>query len=308
MRAFMPVPLLWLFSCAALAATYPLPPQGDELVGELQYVQSHAEETLLDIARRFDLGYNEITAANPKVDPWLPGEGTRILLPTRFVLPPRPWHGMVVNIPEMRLYYFPAPQRGGTPTVITYPIGIGREGRATPLGDFRVVMKIAKPNWTMPRYVYDELLAEGIHKPRLVPPGPDNPLGDYAMMLSADGIFMHGTNKPFSIGMRVSLGCLRLYPEDIDQLVRRVPKGTEVRIVDQPYKWGRENGVLFLEAHAPIARDGAKQGGNMTPVVAGVVENVDGRLSPAQWDFIMALAGRHSGVPVAITRNRVSRR
>lgn len=308
MREFILFALLFSFAADVIAANYPLPSAGNQLVGEIQYITARADDTLLDIARHFNLGYNEITAANPLVDPWLPGDGTRILVPTRFVLPPPPWEGMVVNIPEMRLYYFPQPQNGEAPQVITHPIGIGREGRATPVGDFQIMMKIEKPNWTMPVDVHAELLAEGIQTARVVQPGPDNPLGDYAMMLNTDGIFIHGTNKPFSIGMRVSLGCLRLYPEDINQLVRLVPKGTAVHIVDQPYKVGRENGVLFLEAHAPVPNDAAEEGANMTPVVAGVVENMVGRLTAQQWDFIMALAGRHTGVPIAITRRETASR
>lgn len=304
-RGFILLFVLFFLSPEVFAASYPLPSPGNELVGEIQYVNAHEDETLLDIARRYNLGYNEITAANPQVDPWLPGEDTRILLPTRFVLPQKPWEGVVVNIPEMRLYYFPPPHRGETPMVITHPIGIGREGRSTPVGDFQIMMKIKNPNWTMPQDVHADLLAEGIKKARVVPPGPNNPLGDYAMMLNADGIFIHGTNKPYSIGMRVSLGCLRLYPEDINQLAKLVPKGTAVHIIDQPYKLGKENGVLFVEAHVPVPQDGEAGGINLTPVVAGVVESMVGGLSSAQWDYIMALVGRHTGVPIPITRRLV---
>jgi L,D-transpeptidase ErfK/SrfK len=290
---------------AARAASYPLPSAGNQLVGEIQYVKSRADDTLLDIARRYDLGYNEITAANPQVDPWLPGEGTDILLPTRFILPQAPRQGLVVNLAEMRLYYFPAPQKGETPRVITHPLGIGSQGRSTPVGDFRIMMKIEHPSWTIPENIYAERLAEGIQTPRVLPPGPDNPLGEYAMMLNGDGLFIHGTNKPYGIGMRVSHGCLRLYPEDIRTLVHQVPKGTAVHIVDQPYKFGKENGEVYLEAHQPVAADGQKGSRDMTAVVAGVVKTLGGRLSDAQWDHIMRLAGRHTGVPTVITRTRV---
>jgi L,D-transpeptidase ErfK/SrfK len=313
-RDFILFSLLFFLSAEVSAASYPLPPAGNQLVGEVHYVETQADETLLDIARRFDIGYNEITSANPHVDPWLPEVGTRVLVPTRFVLPQTPWRDIVVNLAEMRLYYFPPPRKGETPTVITHPIGIGREGGATPVGDFQIVMKIERPNWTMPEAVYNELLSQGIETPRLIPSGPDNPLGEYAMKLNADGLFIHGTNKPFSIGMRVTLGCLRLYPEDINEFVHRVPKGMAVHIVDQPYKVGTENGVVFIEAHAPIEHDDKEKSVNMTPVVAGVVagmvasvvENKMGRLSPAQWDYIVALAGRHTGVPTAISRRAVA--
>ena len=309
-RIFILLSFICSLSAEVSAESFPLPSAGNQLVGEIQYVESLAGETLLDIARRFDLGYNEITAANPHVDPWLPDEGTRILVPTRFVLPQTPWRDVVVNLSEMRMYYFPAPRNGEAPSVITHPIGIGREGGATPVGDFQIVMKIDHPNWTMPEAVYNELLSNGIETPRLIPSGPDNPLGEYAMKLNADGLFIHGTNKPYSIGMRVTLGCLRLYPEDINQLIHQIPKGMAVHIVDQPYKVGKENGVLFIEAHAPIEHDAPNAGGGMTPevagVVAGVVESNVGRLSPAQWEYIVALAGRHTGVPTAISRRIVS--
>lgn len=313
-RVFILLPFICFLCTEGLAASYPLPRAGNQLVGEIQYVEIHADETLLDVARRFDIGYNEITAANPGVDPWLPEAGARLLVPTRFVLPQTPWRDIVVNLAEMRLYYFPEPRKGEAPTVITHPIGIGREGGATPVGDFQIVMKIERPNWTMPEAVYSELLSHGIETPRVIPPGPDNPLGEYAMMLNADGLFIHGTNKPYSIGMRVTLGCLRLYPEDINEFVHLVPKGTAVHIVDQPYKVGTENGVVFIEAHVPIEHDGKEKSVNMTPVVAGVVESAVvsavekkvGKLSPAQWDYIMALAGRHTGVPTTISRRAVA--
>lgn len=295
-------------SSFALAGDYPFPTAGNHLFGEVQYVEVQADDTLLDIARRHDLGYNEITAANLGVDPWLPEQGARIVVPTRFILPPPPWVGIVVNLAEMRLYYFPEPKKGKGRRVITHPLGIGREGWSTPVGDYQIMMKIEQPSWTMPDSAYAEALANGIQKPRrLIPPGPDNPLGEYAMKLDNDGLFIHGTNKPFSIGMRVSYGCLRLYPEDIQSLVMQVPKGTPVRIVDQPYKFGTDNDVIYLEAHAPIKRQGQAGSINLTPLVSGLVD-VGGRLSAAEWNQVMALAERHTGIPIAVTKTKTNAR
>ena len=284
------------------AAEYPLPKEGNNLVGEIQFVEAQSEDTLLDIARHYDLGFNEIAAANPDIDPWLPQQGARVLLPTRFVLPSPPWKGIVVNLSEMRLYYFPEPKTGEPKRVITHPIGIGRQSWSTPVGDYQILMKIENPNWTMPDVVYKEALANGYQPRRLVPPGPKNPLGEFAMMLDADGLFIHGTNKPFSIGMRVSYGCLRLYPEDISHLIPMVPNGTRVRIEEEPYKFGRENGVLFLEAHVPLKQSMKKAGLNLTPVVSGVVKAKAGRLAAYQWDQIIALASSHNGMPVPIAQ------
>jgi len=283
------------------AGSYPLPGNGDSLVGGVQSVELQAGETLFDIARRFDLGFNEITAANPDVDPWLPVQGERIVLPTWYVLPPRPWEGIVVNLTEMRLYYFPKSANGKVEKVITHPLGIGRNIGPTPVGHFKVLMKLEHPSWTMPDSAYAEALANGVQSPRrLVPPGPDNPLGEYAMMLNDDGLFMHGTNTPYSIGMRVSRGCLRLYPEDIQTLAASVPRGTAVRIVEQAYKFGKQNGVLFMEAHGLQRQENLSRGLNLTPVVAGMIKAGVGRLSTSQWEQLMALARRHTGIPVAI--------
>jgi L,D-transpeptidase ErfK/SrfK len=212
-------------------------------------VRAKAEDTLLDIGRRFDVGYEEIVAANPGVDPWLPGEGTRVTVPTRFVLPPGPRIGMVINTAEMRLYFYPAP---GTPwerrRVVTHPVGVGKVGLETPRGAFKVRDKVEGPSWTVPAELAAKFRAEGLAFEPVMPPGPDNPLGDYALILDKPGYSIHGTNRPWAVGMRVSHGCVRLYPEDISTLFRRVPQGTPVRIVHLPYKVGRQKGVWYLEA------------------------------------------------------------
>jgi L,D-transpeptidase ErfK/SrfK len=234
---------------AALALDLPLPPDGEAVVGRIRRVRATEADTLLDIARRFDLGYEEIVAANPGVDPWLPGAGTRVAVPTRFVLPPGPRIGMVINTAEMRLYFYPAPD---TPwerrRVVTHPVGVGRVGLETPRGEFTVKDKVEGPSWTVPPELAAQFTAEGLAFEPVMPPGPDNPLGDYALILDKPGYAIHGTNHPWMIGMRVSHGCVRLYPEDISALFRRVPQGTPVRIVSLPYKVGRQDGVWYLEA------------------------------------------------------------
>jgi L,D-transpeptidase ErfK/SrfK len=281
------------------AGSYPLPADGDTVVGEIQYTWVNSHETLLDIARQYDLGFNEITAANPGIDPWLPKKGTRILLPTRYVLPAAPHKGIVVNLAEMRLYYFPKATNGEAKQVITHPVSIGQKGWATPVGEFVINLKIENPNWTMPLAVYRERVEEGYKGRRLVPAGPDNPLGQYAMQLNADNIYIHGTNKPYGIGMRVSRGCIRLYPEDIKTLIRQVPDGTPVHIVEQPYKFGHKQSVVYLEAHQPIS-DGKKNGVDLTPIIAGVIKTGVGKLPTNEWQHIVSLAEKHTGVPVPL--------
>ena len=295
--------LLLVASCLpgeVRALTFPLPQGGNTLVGRIQYVTSREEDTLLDIARRYDVGYNEMLAANPGVDPWLPGEGTRVRVPTRFILPPRPWQGIIVNLVEMRLYYFPEHGPAEPGTVVTYPIGIGREGWSTPVGEFSLVDKIEKPSWTAPLSIVEEMATEGVSVRRIIPPGPDNPLGEFALMLSEPGYFLHGTNRPFSIGMRVSHGCLRLYPEDIEELFAQVPRKAPVRIINESYKVGVEDGVLYLEAHVPLSEQRNQQGVNLTPVVKQLVEVTSQALQPADWDRIAKVIDRHSGVPAPI--------
>lgn len=289
------------------AAIYSLPDEGDYLVGNIQYIYPQSGDTLFDIARQYDLGLNEILAANPGIKPRLLNKKTRIILPTRFILPDAPWEGVIVNLAEMRLYYFPPAKPGEDKKVITHPIGIGRQGRSTPLGEYNILMKIENPNWTMPEAVHTDLLSKGIKKERVVPPGPDNPLGEFAMMLNNKGLFMHGTNNPSSIGMRVSSGCLRLYPEDILNLVNAVPKGAAVRIVEQPYKLGIENGVLFLETHGKAVKNKAHSKISLSLLDSEVITINSIKFSATEWEKLKALSEDRRGIPIPVkgTNNNI---
>jgi len=228
---------------------FPFDPRSDGVVGALQETTARAEDTLADLARRFNLGYDEIVRANPGVDPWLPGEGTRILLPTQFVLPDAPPEGIVVNLAALRLFYFPKPAPGAQRVVVTHPIGIGKVGWATPEGTTTVTSKRKDPYWTPPASVRREHAAEGDVLPARVPPGPDNPLGAHAMNLGWPSYLIHGTNKPAGVGMRASHGCIRLYPEDIAVLFDEVAVGTKLRVVNQPvlYRWPGSS--LYVQAY-----------------------------------------------------------
>jgi len=235
--------------------SYPLPPDDVGLVGKVETEQTVYEDTLADIARRHSLGFDEITKANPKIDAWLPGIDTVVVLPTRHIFPDTPREGIVLNMPEMRLYYYPKPKKGETPKVITYPISIGRFDWKTPLGVTSVVGKITNPTWTPPETIRKEHAAEGDILPDVVPAGVDNPLGLYALRLGTSGYLVHGTDKPWGIGMRVTHGCIRLYPEDIEALFKEVPVGTTVRLVNQPFKIGWLAGVLYLQVFTPLEED-----------------------------------------------------
>ena len=231
--------------------TFPFDPKSTGVVGELQVTYSHQEDTFADIARRYNLGYDELVNANPGVDAWLPGEGTRIVLPTQFVLPDAPTEGLVVNLAALRLFYFPKPAKDEPRVVITYPIGIGMVGWATPTGTTKVVSKRKDPVWTPPESVRKEHAADGDTLPARVPAGPDNPLGAFAMNLGWPTYLMHGTNKPAGVGMRASHGCIRLYPEDIATLFDRVAVGVPVTVVNQPlvYRWQGDS--LYVQSYPP---------------------------------------------------------
>ena len=228
----------------------------DSVVGQLASVPVQEGDTLPDIARHFGLGYQHIVEANPDIDPWIPHAGERVALPLQFILPEAPRTGAVVNLAAMRLFYF----GGGTPPAVsTWPIGIGREGRATPLGAMSVARKAEHPAWYVPESIRKSHAQQGDPLPAVVPPGPDNPLGDYALYLSRPSYLIHGTDKPFSIGLRASNGCVRLYPEDIARAFREIPLKTPVVVVNQPYLLGWLGGVLYLEAHAPFEEIDVKQ-------------------------------------------------
>ncbi|MDT8386872.1 MAG: L,D-transpeptidase family protein [Thiogranum sp.] len=251
--AWLAAALCWTASLHA--AVYPLPPLDTDLIGQLHFVTAEHHDTLLDIARRLDVGQDEIELANPGIDRWLPGEGTQIIAPTRFILPAAPRTGIVLNIPEMRLYYYPAVTDETAATVQTFPVSVGRMDWATPVGTSRITAKTRDPSWTPPESIRIEAAERGEPLPAVIPPGPDNPLGKYAMRLSLPGYLIHSTNKPYGVGMRVTHGCLRMYPEDIEMLFPDVPVGTPVEIVKQPVKLGWFMDTLYAEIHPPLEEE-----------------------------------------------------
>lgn len=287
-----------LLALPVSATTFELPDEETRVVGHNLIVYSRQEDTLLDIGRKFDLGYTEMTTANPNLDPWLPGENQPVLIPNRFILPDVPQKGVVVNIPEMRLFYFPPKQANQLQQVVTHPIGIGREGRDTPLGVLSIIQKRENPSWTPPESIRREHAAAGDILPAVVPPGPDNPLGTRAIRLSNPSYLIHGTAKPYGVGLRVSSGCIRLYPEDIEHLYSLVSLNTQVNIINQPYKAAVANGKLFLEAHQPLSdiSDAESDSGNMTPMVRAVLAAQDSVLSEQDWPYAEEVVMSANGV------------
>lgn len=228
----------------------------ETVVGRTTTYRVREGDTFLDVARWYDLGYNEIVAANPGIDPWVPPPGTDLVVPTAFVLPCCDYDGIVVNLPEMRLYqYRRAKSAPGRVEVVTYPVGMGRDDRRTPRGTYRVRGKTENPQWNIPPSIRREHIAERGDRRSSIPGGaPDNPLGSHRIELADTLYAIHGTNIPWGIGMLVSHGCLRLYPEDIARLYPDVPVGTKVHFVYQPVKAGTRDGDAFVEAHPDIYR------------------------------------------------------
>lgn len=259
----------------------------DDVVGTVNSYLVRKDDSLIEVARTFGLGYNEITEANPGMDPFIPRAGEVVRLPLAWVLPNLPrTRGIVINLSEMRLYYFPS---GDGKSVVTYPIGIGDEGSETPVGTFSVTEKRIAPAWKVPFSIRRE--DPGL--PRVVPPGPDNPLGSHALRLSGGPVLVHGTNKPWGVGRKASHGCIRLYPEDIPQLFQLVQLGERVIIVRQPVKIGLNKGRVFMEVHRGEQVDYVKMALRM--IMARKVLN---RIDSAK--FFRALREK-SGMPEDIT-------
>jgi L,D-transpeptidase ErfK/SrfK len=270
-----------------LSASAAVVPRSGGLVATKLY-QVKLGESLIEIARKFDLGYNAIVDANPLVDPFIPKAGAAITIPTRWILPTAAsGPAILINIPEYRLYYLPKRNRG---KIFTFPLGIGDEGSDTPVGRYHVVEKITKPAWHVPK----SIRALSPKYPRLVPPGPDNPMGSHALRLSMKSILIHGTNRPWGIGRRSSHGCLRLYPEDIVSLFNMVPKGMTVVIVNQPLKVAKVGGRVYVEVHRYQGRQ---------PTVGDAMQMLADRhwLSGADFRKLIAAVGEKRGYPVDVS-------
>jgi L,D-transpeptidase ErfK/SrfK len=279
----------------------------DDLVGAVQITHASKEDTLPDIARRFNVGYEEIVRANPGVDPWLPGAGRRVVVPTRFVLPDAPREGIVINVAAMRLYYFPPHRKGEPQRVFTHPIGIGKVGWSTPQGVTQVVSHKKDPIWRPSVALRrDHLNDSGEDLPAVVMPGPDNPLGKYEFTLGWPSYLIHGTNKPYGVGLRSSHGCIRLYPEDIEKLYEMVPNGTPVRVVNQPFLFGWHDNQLYLQAYTVLEDD--TRGWNKAQkkllshsLAAHIQSTLKDKGSTIDWDGVAAITHEPRGVPVSVS-------
>ncbi len=267
----------------------------DDVIGRLAAVRVERGDTLPDIARHFSLGINTVSAANPGVDTWVPEAGGRILLPLSFILPDARREGIVVNLAAMRLFYFR--KDGQLLAVSTYPVGIGTTEQPTPMGKMVITRKKYRPTWYVPAVIARDHRKKGDPLPAKIPPGPLNPLGEHALYLSKSGYLVHGTNKPASIGLRATYGCIRLYPEDIKRLFKNTPVKTPVRIVHQPYLVGQRDGIIYLEAHKPFEGSGTAE---MKRAYAQL-RNIEKRTGHAfDWKRVGQVMGEARGFPVPL--------
>ena len=277
-----------------------------DVVGVVQLTTTTKEDTLTDIARRFNVGYEEILRSNPKIDPWLPGADKQIVVPTEFILPNAPREGVVINVAAMRLFYFPKPKKGEPQVVITHPIGIGKVGWKTPEGVTRIVRRQKDPTWRVPVSVLKEHKENGEILDRVIGPGPDNPLGKHAFYLEWPSYLIHGTNKPAGVGLRSSHGCIRLYPEDIAQLFDMVPIGTAVRVVNQPFVFGWKDGQLYMQAFDVLEddpRDWKKAQKKLLSksLAATLQKQLKSHNEQVNWDLVSDLSHSPHGVAVPIS-------
>ena len=279
---------------------------GSDIVGYVQKTTVGKDDTLPDIARRFDVGYEEILTANPGVDPWLPGVGREVVVPTQFILPAAPHEGVVVNVAAMRIFYYPPHKKGEPQTVYTHPIGIGKVGWKTPEGTTKIISRQKDPVWVVPKSVREEHQEDGEQLPAKVPAGPDNPLGAYEFRLGWPSYLIHGTNKPYGVGMRSSHGCMRLYPEDIAVFFDLIPIGTKVTVVNQPYLFGWRDGTLYLQAYAVMEDDSRNWSKDRKRLLAKLLHPKErGKIAQhddeIDWQRVGDLAHTPRAVPVPVT-------
>jgi L,D-transpeptidase ErfK/SrfK len=275
------------------------PAKSNTMLGSVRVYTPTQGDTFLDLARFYGLGYNELEQANPSIDPWIPGiKATSVILPTAWVLPQVPYEGVIVNIPEMRLYYFHPHKSGGPILVSTYPVGLGRDEWRTPKGKFTVRGKTVNPTWIIPDSIREEHIRERGDYRKLIEGGAeDNPLGKYRLELSMKGYRIHGTDIPWGVGMQVSHGCVRLYPEDIQVLYPIVPIGTPGEFVYQPVKIGARDGRIYAEVSPDIY--------TLTPGMFTEAQRIVQELGwqdVIDWNKLERVVEQQNGIPTDITK------
>lgn len=284
------------YSASATALTFELPANGDDVVGKVYHISTLPGDTFAKIGRRYDVGYYSLVEANPGINPSNIETGTPLIVPAKFVLPAVARKGIVVNLAELRLYYFPPNHR----EVITYPVGIGREGWDTPLGISYIGSKTKNPTWNVPESIRNFRASEGVILPRSVAPGPNNPLGGYALRLASTTYLIHGTNDYTGVGRRSSSGCIRMLPEDVERLFDEVQPKTPINIVNAPYKLGWSADKLYFEAHVPLEDQHKNDGPGLGPLTSLISRINEHRPTDIDWDTVNRVAHEQNGIPQEI--------
>lgn len=276
------------------AKTFSMPTQGD-IIGEIEYATVYQGESLGDVGHRYDMGVYEMIEANPDLDPWIPTAGAQVIIPSKFILPTGPRNGIVLNLAEMRLYYYHPDKRH----VTTFPVGIGKLHWSSPLGCSTVIGKTEKPSWTPPASIRAEHRRKGDILPAVVPPGPMNPLGQHALKLGFSGFLLHGSHRKSGIGVRSSHGCIRLFNEDIKTLYHLVPVGTPIRIIHEPLKAGWEHGHLYLESHESL-RDAKYRGCTSEAALSRIINQALKGRHLVDWENVNFTARSARGYPIRV--------
>lgn len=286
--------LIILSPGVAYALVYYLPENGDNIVGSMRIVQAEKGQTFSQLTRYFEMGYLEMKTANPRLRRYGKLRKSRaVTVPSFFILPNVPKEGIVINLPELRLYYFPPDHH----VVITEPVALGKLGWSTPLLETEVIEKVKNPPWVVPESIIWNSMQKGIYLPKVMPPGPKNPLGKFALRLGAWSVLIHGTIQPQHIGKRVSSGCIRMYPEDIEYLFQAIAKGTHVRIIDNPYKIGWLGNDLYLEAHLPFLEVRGTVDEELEKIRQLVLSATYDRPAKIDWHAVVMILAKHTGIP-----------
>ena len=287
----------WFWAQAASALVFSLPPAGSSVVGQVYTVDAKNGQTLSMIGRDNDIGFYEMAQANPGVNPSNVGWRRSVTIPAQFILPPGPRSGIVINLAQLRLFYYPK----GSNEVVTMPVGIGRQGWQTPKTTTSIIQKTKNPTWRPTANIRNYQAENGIYLPEVVPAGPENPLGDYAMRLAMGDYLIHGTDQPYRVGERASAGCIRMFPEDIESLFEQVPVGTKVRIIDAPYSVGWRGGDLYVQAQVPLAEYRAHHGSNLAgPIKATVSQMAAAKGARVDWEAVAEAAQAQTGIPTVV--------
>lgn len=283
-----------LMSTTALSATFNVPPADQSLIGQIEYQKTSSDDSIVKFQKRYDVGFNAIEKANPQINPAKPlPRGDEIKLPTQHLLPNGVREGIVVNLPEMRMYYY----LPGTTKVATYPIGIGRIGKTIPLATATITKKVKDPQWVPTDDIREFNLTQGVVLPQIMPAGPDNPLGPYAIYMSIPTFLIHSTIFPESIGKRASFGCVRMYESDIQDFFPSINPGIPVLIINSPVKVAWQKNRLLMEAHTPLEEHTAEYNATLPGTIAQINQLTKHQDTLVDWQAVAFIEKERDGLP-----------